>query len=307
MKPEILKEEKLEGVAKETYTQGDLDLYQAWVKTNDRNLETNMGRKTLAEVFKKTETIVIAGIKLPASPIFDKDSNVEQIKAQIKENVEALRVAGINAVVLDTTFDRPHPLVYRDLNSLEYYSELASFTKSLQKDIKVGINMLLFDLPASLAVAKVAGIDFVFTDIFADPVFAPADESHRKDDSVFYPRPELIPEYRKNIRSENILLFAGIESKFFPKIGNRSFLDSAEIAKSCGVDVFLVADYKNIEIKELKEVGIPIFVMGGVKENDIQNIVESGFDGFSAGSMFEKEPGKIDAIKTAELTKKYNL
>jgi len=306
MTQEIYNKEGLTGVVNETFTQSDLDLYQNWVKTKNIE-ETGTSRKTLTEVFGKTEFIVVAGIKLPPSPIFDKDSNIEQTKTQIKENVGALESAGINAVVLDTTFDRPHPTIYRDLSSLEYYSELASFTKNLEKDIKVGVNMLLFDIPASLAVAKVAKIDFIFTDVFVDPVFVPFDESHRKDDCIFYPHPELIPAYRQNIGAENILIFTGIESKFFPKIGNRSILDSAEVAKSCGADVFLVANYEDEEIKALWKIGVPLFVMGGVKEKDIQSISELGFNGFSAGSMFEQSPGKIDAIKTRNIASRHNL
>jgi predicted TIM-barrel enzyme len=307
MSKDILNE-KLNGELTETITQKDLDLYADWVKKHETNYETGGHCRTMAEVFGSNNNVVVAGIKLPASPFFSKEASPEKTKTLVQLNIEALKSAGIKSAVLDTTFDRPHPLIYRDLDILDYYLDIANYAKAIGGDMKLGINMLLFDLPAAMAVAKIAKLDFVFSDIFADPVFVPTEESHRNLDTVFIPRPDLFDIYRNAIGANHLFLFAGIESKFFPHFDNKSLFERAEAAKKGGVDAFLIADYRHKEILNVRELGVPLVVMGGVKEADINEIINSSeFSGFSAGSMFEASPGTIDKSKTQYLVKRYNL
>jgi len=291
--------ETLIPASEETVTSADIALYTTWVHQQlGEEVIPHTERKSLKSVFGRERGIVIAGIKLPPSPQFPGYLGHEATVTHLQQNLHALHAAGVHGVVLDTTFDRPHPLIYRNTETLDYYRQLTQAAKFHAKDMKIGINMLLFDTLAALSVAKVSGLDYVIADVYTDRVLCSKEESYRSEDVLFRPQPAAVDAFRQAIGAEQVLILAGIDSKFFPKISPGSVQDSAHLAKLHGADAGIVGHYTDLHADSLAECSLPLIAMGGVKVEDLQHIQNNGYAGYSAGSLFEVSPGHIDGDKT---------
>ena len=86
--------------------------------------------------------------------------------------------------------------------------------------LPVGIEILLNDPEASLAVALAAGADFIRTDYFAD-------EMSRPEHGAMRIAPEQVIAYRAGIGAERVLVLADIQVKYAQMLTPRTLAESA--------------------------------------------------------------------------------
>ncbi|GEM_PF-4698746 len=291
----------------ETITTTHLAFYKEWLKGKVA-VDTTESKKTIAEVFGKQTSIVIDGLRLPPALQFEGYLGVEGTEKLLRENIQALKAAGIDGVVLETTFDRPHQVCYNQTELLDYYLHIAQVAKQVAGDnLKVGLNLILFDLPGSLVIAKAAKLDFVVTDEFVETVVCPSAESHRDSGFIFNPQPKLIQKFRQEIGAQGILLFAGTHSNYYDAQSNSSVNDAVIEAEKFGADALVIGKKNASKLdSSIYQADIPIFVAGGVTQDDLPWIKSAEFNGFLAGSLFEGGLTYIDPIKATEVMTVWN-
>jgi predicted TIM-barrel enzyme len=99
--------------------------------------------------------------------------------------------------------------------------------------LPVGIEILLNDPEASLAVAHSSGADFIRTDYFAD-------EMQRPEYGAMRIAPADVVAYRARIGAQRVLILADIQVKYAEMIAPRTLEASAREAAGRGADAVMV-------------------------------------------------------------------
>ena len=99
--------------------------------------------------------------------------------------------------------------------------------------LPVGIEILLNDPEASLAVALAAGAGFIRTDYFVD-------EMSRPEHGAMRIAPEEVIAYRAGIGAEHVLVLADIQVKYAQMLAPRTLAESARRAREHRADAIVV-------------------------------------------------------------------
>jgi hypothetical protein len=177
--------------------------------------------------------------------------------------------------------------------------ELARIAK-----IPLGIEVLLNDPKASLAIAKTTGLKFIRTDYFVDRMT-------REGYGEFEINPKALMAYKKKIKAERIKIFADIQVKYATMIDKKkSISTSVKEAISNGADGAIISGtISGVEpnIKDVKEAK-------AAAENKVPVIIGSGFSSKNAKKLLKfadwaivgnsiKTNGLVDAKKAHDLIK----
>lgn len=298
---EKIADDKFEGSLYETIRAGDVDFYFNWLEKNKKDTTIEIGRKSLEELFGKKQGIVIDGLRVPPAPGFENHRNFAETEQLLRQNMRVLREAGVDGVVIETNLDRPHRIFYKDEELLDYYLRIAQIAKEEAGEMKIGLNLILFDIFGSLAVAKAVGLDFAVTDEFIEDLICPPEETHRDESFQFHPRPDLVANFREKIGAQDIFLFAGTHANYYDLVGEIPFSSSVESAQKHGADAIVVGKNQARVVEEAKNFSLPVFVAGGIQEDDFGWIQEKQFNGFAAGSLFESDWSVIDRQKAERI------
>lgn len=147
-------------------------------------------------------------------------------------DLDILQRGGVDGVCVENDYDRPHRLMVGP-------EIVASFTRVAQEvtrhsTVPVGLQVLLNDWRASLAIARVSGAQFVRLDFFVDQV--------RIGAGVIEPQPNAVIAYRKQIGAEHIALFTDIQVKHSELLKpGKSLTTSAHQAIAQGADALIIS------------------------------------------------------------------
>ena len=139
---------------------------------------------------------LIGMIALPPLPGYPAFTTIEALIGVALADLAALEQGGVDGVLVENDFDQPHTLV----GGAEIVAAMTRVTREVvsRARVPVGIEVLLNDWRASLAVAAVTGAGFIRLDFFVDRV-----ESKL---GVIEPEPAEVIAYRKKIRAESAIL-----------------------------------------------------------------------------------------------------
>jgi uncharacterized protein len=147
-------------------------------------------------------------------------------------DLQTLQEGGVDGVCIENDYDRPHRFTVGPEVVATFTRVALEITK--QAKVPVGIQVLLNDWRASLAIAKVAGAEFVRLDIFVDKVRIAA--------GVIEPQPDAVIAFRKRIGAEHIALFTDIHVKHSELLeAHKTLSVSAKQAISHGSDALVVS------------------------------------------------------------------
>jgi uncharacterized protein len=175
---------------------------------------------------------LIGVIHLPALPGYPDSPGLAPVVAHALAELATYRVGGLDGVLVENENDWPH----RIEAGRETIAVMTVVTRALvaaADGLPVGIEILLNDPEASLAVAHAAGADFIRSDYFAD-------EMSRPEYGAMRIAPGEVIAYRARLGAERVLVLADIQVKYAQMLTPRTLADSARDACERGADAIVV-------------------------------------------------------------------
>jgi hypothetical protein len=174
---------------------------------------------------------LIGMISLPPSPGYAASPGIDGLVAAALADLAAIEAGGMQAALIENDFDQPHTLTATP----EVAAALARVAVEVVRRarIPIGVQVLLNDWRASLAIAAACGARFVRLDFFVDRVRIAA--------GVIEPEPAAVLAYRRAIGAESVALLTDIQVKYSAPVGPpRSLAESAADARAAGADAIVV-------------------------------------------------------------------
>jgi membrane complex biogenesis BtpA family protein len=248
----------------------------------------------------KSKPLIIGMIHLLPLPGYKDNPGMNAVISHALKELESLQKGGIHAVLIENDMDQPHQVK----PDPEIIVAMAKITESVVKNasIMVGVEVLLNDPKASLAISYLSGADFIRTDYFVDRM------SREEYGGEMVINPRELMEYRKKIKAENISILTDIQVKYAKLLEkNKSIAKSTLQAideKSDGIVVsgnFTGEEPKLEDLIEAKNTAkeFPILVGSGFSSVNAKKILEYA-DGAIVGTSI-KSDDVIDLNKVKEL------
>jgi uncharacterized protein len=174
---------------------------------------------------------LIGVIHLPPLPGYPGSPGLAAVVAHALAELAVYRVGGLDGVLVENELDRPH----RVTAGRETIAVMTAVTRELvaAAHVPVGIEILLNDPEASLAVALAADAAFIRTDYFVD-------EMSRPEHGTMRIAPGQVIAYRAGIGAEHVLILADIQVKYASMITPRTLAQSAREAREQLADAIVV-------------------------------------------------------------------
>src|SRR3954449_4615077 len=161
----------------------------------------------------RAATPLIGVIHLPALPGYPGSPGLAAVVAHALAELATYRVGGLDGVLVENEHDQPH----RVEAGRETIAGMTTVTRELVRaagSLPVGVEILLNDPEASLAVALAAGADFIRTDYFVD-------EMTRAEYGAMRIDPHGLMAYRRRIGAERVLVLADVQVKYATMVAPR--------------------------------------------------------------------------------------
>jgi len=245
---------------------------------------------------------IIGMIHLPATLTYKGWPGLKKYIDKAKKDLKALEAGGVDAALLENDADSPCQV----RGEGDVVAPMAIVAHELKKIAKIplGVEVLLNDPKASLAIAKTCGLGFIRTDYFVDRMT-------RKGYGEFEIDPKGIMKYKKKINAANIKIFADVQVKHATMINkSKTISTSVKQAIKEGVDGVIVSGIltgtqPNIDdVKEANEAAAgktSVLIGSGFSEANVEKLLKYA-DGAIVGSSV-KRGGKVDSKKVASLMK----
>ena len=240
---------------------------------------------------------LIGVIHLPPLPGYEESPGLAAVVAHALAELATYRVGGLDGVLVENENDRPH----RVEAGRETIAVMTAVTRSLVAAagrLPVGIEILLNDPEASLAVAHASGADFIRSDYFADEMSRPVHGAMRT-------APQQVIAFRARIGAERVLVLADIQVKYAQMLTPRSLGESARAAREAGADAIVVTGTRTGEPPSPHEVlaaregsgDCPVLVGSGLAAGNARALLEVA-DGAIVGTSL-MHGGKATAAQVA--------
>ena len=223
---------------------------------------------------------LIGMIALPPLPGYPAFTTIGALVETALADLAALEGGGVSGVLVENDFDQPHTLV----GGAEIVAAMTRVTSEVVQHarVPVGVEVLLNDWRASLAVAAMAGARFIRLDFFVDRV--------RSKLGIIEPQPTSILEFRRRIRAEHVHIYADLQVKYSSMAdGPKPIAQSAREAASAGADAVIVTGTETgvgpdvADLKDARAGGLPVLIGSGLGPDNAANLVAHA-DGFIVGT-----------------------
>lgn len=242
-----------------------------------------MNNKQIFTTSTKTVIGMVHCLPLPGTAGFDGD--YQQILRRAVEDAVTLEKAGVDAVIVENMGDTPFSAL---LNTAQI-AALSAAAIEVRKAVKIpiGIDAAFNDCKASLAIAGIAGADFVRVPVFVDTVVF--------TDGYIMPCAKECMEYRKQLNLSHVKILADVQVKhahmLLPHIAVEQ---SAKEAAANGADAIIVTGSEigvetpiDMIARVKKAVSLPVFAGSGVNASNISEQMQTA-DGAIIGSSLKK-------------------
>jgi uncharacterized protein len=224
---------------------------------------------------------IIGVIHLPTLPGYPQSEGLDHAIDKALADLAALEAGGADGVLVENEYDRPHSL----LSAPETTACMTRITREVVAACKhavVGIEILLNDPEASLAVARAAGARFIRTDYFVDPMTRPEHGGKMRID------PQAVMAYRERIGAAEVLLLADIQVKYARMLVERGLDESAELARAHGADAIIVSGEATGDPPNAASVALAKRGAG-----DVPVLIGSGLDATNAPDLLAAADGAV--------------
>jgi membrane complex biogenesis BtpA family protein len=245
------------------------------------------------KIFPKPKPI-IGMIALPPLLGYPEFSSIEAAIERALGDLETLQTGRVDGVLIENDYDQPHQITVAP-------EIVASFTRIAQEvtnrsSIPVGVQVLLNDWRASLAIAKIIGARFVRMDFFVD--------RSRIAAGVIEPEPEKVIAYRKKISAEDVALFTDVQVKYSGLLEpGKTLATSTQQAISQGADAVVVTGHITgemptlVRLQEVRQAAgdFPVLIGSGAAPENIRQLLEYA-DGAIVGTSFKNSMASHERV-----------
>jgi membrane complex biogenesis BtpA family protein len=234
----------------------------------------------------------IGMIALPPLPGYPAFTTIDALVETALADLGALERGGVSGVLVENDFDQPHTLA----GGAEIAAAMTRVTTEVVRNarVPVGVEVLLNDWRASLAVAAMAGARFIRLDFFVDRV--------RSRLGIIEPEPSAVLEYRRRICAESVQIYADLQVKYTtPADGPKSIAQSAREAASAGADAVIVTGAETgigpdlSDLHDARAGGLPVLIGSGLSSINAAQLVPHA-DGFIVGTSMRSGRTAADRV-----------
>jgi uncharacterized protein len=248
---------------------------------------------------------ILGVIHLPPLPGYPHSPGLTAVIEKALRDQEALEAGGVSGVLVENEEDRPHRLEARP-ETIAAMTRVARELVAAARRAPVGVEILLNDPWASLAVAAMSGAAFIRTDYFVDRMERPEHGGEMKID------PAGLLAYRQELRAADVLILADIQVKYARMLEERTLTESARLAARHGADAIIVTGTVTGEPPSAADIaaakagadGCPVIIGSGLDAANARGLLAVG-DGAIVGTSLKTSAG-IDPAKVASLVAEAN-
>ncbi len=242
---------------------------------------------------------VIGMIALPPMPGYPGFTSIDALVEVALADLDALERGGVDGALIENDFDQPHTMV----GGPEIHAAMARVTREVvaRARVPIGVEVLLNDWRASLAIAAATGARFIRMDFFVDRVMTKC--------GPFEPEPAAVLAYRERLRAQSVLLFSDLQVKYSTPIGGpKPLAQSAREAELAGADAVIVtSDQTGIgpapdDLLAARAGGLPILIGSGLTPENAPRLMPLA-DGAIVGTSLRSGPEATDRVVAAQVTR----
>ena len=239
----------------------------------------------LKKIFNKDKNIIIGAIHFAPLLSYEDFPGYEVVLKNALEDLSAFQEGGTDGVIIENNYDIPHK-IFVEKETVELITRLGKEIKKLAK-IPIGVSVLWNDYKSALLIAKKIGAQFIRVPVFVDSV--------RTNYGDVFAEPELVLEYRRKIKAENIVIFTDIHVKHAKLLEDKSIEESALQAIKYGSDALIVTGKWTGDAPNLKELEIVRYAV-----KDFPILIGSGADAFNIKKLLRHANGAIVSTSLKE-------
>lgn len=259
-----------------------------------------MQKTKFSNIFNITKPI-IGMIHLPTLPGYKGHKGMSYVVQHALKDLETLQKGGINGVMLENEHDHPHQVVVGP----EVVAAMTIVVNEVIKcsSVPVGLEVLLNDPKASLAIAKVTGAKYIRIDYFVDRM------AREEYGGEMYINPTEVADFKRKIKAFDVAIFADVQVKYATLLEEgKTITKSVKQAISAGADAIVVTGNFSGEapnLEKLKQAKLaagdfPVLVGSGFSFVNARDLLNYS-DGAIVGTAF-KTSGKLALKKIKQIT-----
>lgn len=232
-------------------------------------------------------------ISLPPSPGYASFISEADLIDCARRDLEALEQGGADGVLVENDFDQPHTLQV----TAEIERALSRVTAEVVRSarVPVGVQVLLNDWRASLAIAASTGARFIRSDFFVDRV--------RTRYGVIEPQADALMRERAALGVEHIHVYADLQVKYSTLVdGPKPIADSAREAALAGADAVIVTGAETgigpttTDLRDARAAQLPVLIGSGLSAANAAQLARCA-DGFIVGTSLRSGPTSRDRVQ----------
>lgn len=214
-------------------------------------------------------------IHLPPTISFAGWSGIASMIDKAKTDLHSLEVGGVDAALIENDADLPCQIV----GTADVVSPMSIVAYELSKisSIPLGIEVLLNDPKASLAIAKACGLSFIRTDYFVDKMY-------RENYGIMDIDPDGLLGYRDKIGANNIKIYTDIQVKYATLVNEKKTVgESVTEAINFGANGIIVTGSKTGErplesdlacAKKFSKINVPVIIGSGLTWENASSLLQ---------------------------------
>lgn len=242
---------------------------------------------------------IIGMIALPPMPGYPAFTSIDAIVDAALADLERLEAGGVDGALVENDFDQPHTMV----GGAEIHAAMTRVTREVvaRARVPIGVEVLLNDWRASLAIAAMTGARFIRIDFFVDRVMTKL--------GPFEPEPAAVLDYRKSINAEQVQLFTDLQVKYTTMIGGpKSLAQSAREAEAAGADAVIISGTETgigpspDDLREAHATSLPVLIGSGLTPENAHTLAPL-CDGAIVGTSLRSGRTHSDRVVQAQVTR----
>ncbi len=235
---------------------------------------------------------VIGMIALPPLPGYPDGPGIDALVDAALQDLARLEAGGVDGALVENDYDQPHTMV----GGAEIHAAMTRVTREVvaRARVPIGVEVLLNDWRASLAIAATTGARFIRVDFFVDRVMTKL--------GPFEPDPAALFAYRRAIGAEHVQVYADLQVKYTTLIGGpKPLAQSAREAAAAGADAVIVSGTETgiapvaDDIREARAGDLPVLIGSGLTTENAGALMPHA-DGAIVGTALRSGRGPFDRV-----------
>lgn len=234
------------------------------------------------KIFKKDKNIVIGMVHCAPLLGYKDFPGIKGVEKKFLGDLKALIDGGVDAIMIENNYDIPH-FERAKRSTVPHLTDLCLKARK-ETEKPLGLCVLWNDYETALSIAKIANFNFVRIPVFIDRV--------KTDYGIFDAKADECLEFKKQIKAEDVLIFADVQVKHAKHLIKRPLHEAVSEAIAKKADAVIITGKwtgnppteKDVEEAKNFAGDMPIFLGSGITP---ENVKKYKVKGIIVGSYFK--------------------